>query len=75
MKCASNATWWAPGMLAYAAPFLGVHFLKVLDVSSGQCIILADDCCLLPGTPSLTHPFLPAALVHSFTLSFLLTVC
>lgn len=58
MKCASNAVWWAPGRLAYAAPFPGMHFLKVLDVTTGQCVILADSCWLLPGRPSITHAFL-----------------
>ena len=70
MKCASNATWWARGMLAYAAPFPGMHFLKVLNVSTGQCIILADSCWLLPGEPS----FLSAAFAHSFIISLLLSV-
>lgn len=49
LKCGSNATWWAPGQLAFAAPFSGMHFLKILDVTTGECIMLADTCWLLPG--------------------------
>ena len=76
MKCASNAVWWRPGMLAYAAPFPGMHFPKVLDVTTGQCIILADSCWLLPGKPFFRLAFFPAVLVHSDLLSrFCLSVC
>ena len=71
MKCASNAVWWRPGMLAYAAPFPGMHFPKVLDVTTGQCIILADSCWLLPGKPFFRLAFFPAVLVHSVVISVL----
>ena len=45
LKCGSNATWWGPAQLAYAAPFPGLHFLKVSSWQTTVACYLVS-CCL-----------------------------
>lgn len=57
LKCGSNVSWWAPGHLAYAALIHDKHYLRILDVMSGQCVLQDDSCQLLPGQRSHTLYF------------------